>query len=157
MSKLGKFFTWFFAMEALIFLPISLLIVWRIVHPVDAPTAPLTLLKVVGLVAFVGVNCAFGLLYTMAWWTTWRQKASGRGWAIAASVTNFIMGVSPLVLSHLPYFAESGRGVGPPIWGLSAIGLAGLVVFWHRDASGQATANAAGPSPPSCEIPPGAG
>jgi hypothetical protein len=77
----------------------------------------------------------------MAWWTVWREKASSRGWAIAASVVNLLQW-TPFMFSAPRccwYFAH-----WQSIWTHSVIGIAGLVVFlprWteHPVGSGGAT------------------
>jgi Peptidase family M50 len=148
MSKLGKFLSWCFGLEALCFLPISLIVLWtvltNILRPAHPGTASLTVAKAVVVAAlFMLLACA--PLFGMAWWTTWKGKASAQGWAIAASVTNTILGLAPALLSKVSRFAEARRVLGGPGWLLVAGGVAGLVVFSRREVMAQMGVEAARP------------
>lgn len=78
-----------------------------------------------------------GALYAMAWWTVKQGKASGRSWAIAASVTMILQTVPFFLVPILFWTRYHQSGInGFIILGLSmlALGLAGVAAFWRRDA-----------------------
>lgn len=89
-------------------------------------------------------------LYGMAWWKLRGGKPSGRGWAIAASVSMLVQAV-PLYTATLYIYRYSSRGAG----GLNAfllidlatlaLAVAGLVAFLPPSA---ATASAVSARPP---------
>jgi hypothetical protein len=71
-----------------------------------------------------------GVVFAMAWWTVWRRKRSGRGWAIAASLLFLLC--SGLLL-YLDRSALQQAAVWDVIWPVLALGVAGLIVFLPRN------------------------
>jgi len=87
-------------------------------------------------------------LYSMAWWTVRRGKASGRGWAIAASIVMILQGVLPIVLAVRFWREMSSPGLA--LEGfiaifviLLAIGVPGLVAFLPRNSMAEGVGKAA--------------
>ena len=74
-----------------------------------------------GLIVSALVSGAVALCSGVAWWTLWREKASAKGWGIAASVTSIVIFVRPFIFPT------------PPVWdhhmGALVIGIVGLVAF----------------------------
>ncbi|MGE5112358.1 MAG: M50 family metallopeptidase [Acidobacteriaceae bacterium] len=85
-----------------------------------------------------------GVIFAGAWWTVWRDKASGRRWGIAASLCIFLTCLLPigLVLLASHRFIGSTRGIlSTSITGF-LVGFVGLVAFGRRcDSTSAARAN----------------
>jgi hypothetical protein len=64
------------------------------------------------------------VIYGVAWWTIWKEKPYAKVWAIAASATYVLINLS------LVHWLVS---VPSCVWVMSAVGVAGLVVFLWRD------------------------
>jgi hypothetical protein len=73
----------------------------------------------------VSVFPVLAVIYSVAWWTIWKEKRSARAWGIAASLT--------YVLINLQMIFYSSRPVPSCVWIMSAIGVVGLVAFSWRD------------------------
>ena len=78
-----------------------------------------------------------GILYGMAWWKVRRGKASGRGWAIAASLVMVLQSipffiVPFLVRAQVPLSRVRAELILAVF--MLALGIAGLVAFARRDA-----------------------
>ena len=64
------------------------------------------------------------VIYSIAWWTIWKEKSSARVWGIVASLTFVLLPAWGMV-----YFSRSA----PAALGVMlAIGIGGLVVFLKR-------------------------
>jgi hypothetical protein len=76
----------------------------------------------------------------MAWWTVRNGKASGRGWAIAASISLILSGI-PLILPMRDMWKYFPVGVMVAMLVLCGamivLGIAGLVAFGRRDSMAQ--------------------
>ncbi len=113
---------WAFALGALVFLRTSVSTLSNILHPSHAARGAWWRIAgtAVGLLLPV-----LAVVFGMAWWTVWRQKASARGWAIAASLANVLFGCLELYLMR--------RITSPADVLLLAMGVIGLVVFSPRN------------------------
>lgn len=134
MRVLRKVLVWFLALEAIVFAFVSLLATWSFVRAVlsgGGAAVPLAYKAYAG--AILAVVVSLGPFYAVAWWMAWRKRASGRAWGLAASGGNVLMGLARPAMSRLPLEAHAHLS-GPPIWGLVAWGLAGLVAFWDGSA-----------------------
>lgn len=137
MTALRKIVTWFFALEALLFGVLSLLIIWSIIRAVPVPGGPPTSLsasdKVVAVTLLV-VVLSLGPFYVAVWWKTWQRSPAGRGWVLAGSLVNVILGLTPPLLSRLPLEIKAHASADPLNWGLAVWGFLGLIAFWDRAA-----------------------
>ena len=83
------------------------------------------------------------VLFTMAWWTIRTGNPSARRWALASSIAFLALNV-PVYFVTLYLVVQHTKGVPPSIYifncAIIAIGIAGLVVFWRRDAASQPVA-----------------
>ena len=61
------------------------------------------------------------ILYALAWWTVWKEKPSGRGWGIVASLIYLSVSLSGILLFARPLLGYEGI--------LLALGAAGLFAF----------------------------
>jgi hypothetical protein len=77
-------------------------------------------------------------IFGVAWWTVWREKASARRWAIAASLLNLLICIGIPLLYYYIWGLSAFWQVERVFGILSAIGIAGLVVFLrpYRQAGG---------------------
>lgn len=120
MVKLAKFLNWCFALTALIVGALCLLSLWSYLHSPHSRIASLTAGKAGVLVFLFGGQIAVAIVFGMAWWAVRKGKRTARGWAIAASAAE-------IVFSSVPMLAK-----GSPIWLVTAMGVAGLIVFSRR-------------------------
>lgn len=85
-----------------------------------------------------------GVLYGMAWWAIRKGKATGRRWAIAASVAMLVQ-IIPFSTIIYVMWVYAPRSVWASFVLLNGvmsaialvIGVAGLIAFWRRDAMAQ--------------------
>jgi hypothetical protein len=75
------------------------------------------------------IVAAVGVVYGMAWWTILLRKPSARIWAMIASILQILLCV---VLCGLDFYRGPGI-LWQPVLVLIAIGVAGIILFWHRD------------------------
>jgi hypothetical protein len=152
MLKLRKFLCACFGNLALVFILVSISTVSRLFHSYHArgllSSTPgaihhnklLSIFLVVLLIIIRVLPPLVALLNGMAWWTVRKGKASGRGWAIAASLS--------LILLSIPIFASGFFAwkytpikflMGLFVIGASmmAFGITGLVAFARSDAMAQ--------------------
>lgn len=127
MHALRKFLYWIFAITAVSCFQISFTLLIRTLQmPSDARVGRAFLVPT-GFALMTGV-------FTAAWWTVWKRKPSGRVWGVAASLINIATGLWPFVM--WPHDVFSGFGILGALsaFGLvTAIGVAGLVVFLRRE------------------------
>src|ERR1019366_8567661 len=123
MVKFRKFLCACFGNIALLFLLVSFSTLPRVFHipqasellypdqPLDEKTILITLLAqtLARLIFLQPVLVCF--LYGMAWWTVRRGKASGRPWAIAASIVMILQGVLPILLAVRFWHEMSSPGL----------------------------------------------
>src|SRR5260370_12872563 len=100
MHNLRKLLSWNFVFLSLMCLWIALSYIFQIIHRHINPLHLRSLLVPTVLTVLTAV-------YGAAWWTVWRGKPAGRGWAIAPSLPNIlfplpIMVFTPNVLWHFP-------------------------------------------------------
>jgi len=119
MHDLRKLLSWNFAFLSLVCLWIALSIILQIIH------RHISLLHLRNLIVPT-VLTVLTAVYGAAWWTVWRGKPSGRGWAIAASLTNILFPISIMVLTRYVRGHFRGHFV------LLAGGVAGLIAFSRR-------------------------
>jgi hypothetical protein len=94
MQGIRKIMAWIFAFISLVCLWIVLRYIGAIYrHLASLPHPSLKLLVVPAV--FSALTAVFGL----AWWTTWKEKASARGWGIAACLINTLLSVWRLIFS----------------------------------------------------------
>jgi drug/metabolite transporter (DMT)-like permease len=81
------------------------------------------------VVLAVSVFPVLAVIYSVAWWTVWKEKRSARAWGIAASLTIVLINLWLIfrVIFH------SSRSLRWCVWDALAIGVAGLVAFSWRD------------------------
>jgi hypothetical protein len=77
------------------------------------------------VVLAVSVFPVLAVIYSVAWWTVWKEKRSARAWGIAASLT--------YVSINIEMIFYSSRSVSACVWIMSAVAVAGLVAFSWRD------------------------
>lgn len=152
MLKLRKFLCGCFGYIAAIYLFAAFFTLQSLFHPHSTyhsvplthdTTLPSPLLSII-LLALSNVirvmPLVLGALYGVAWWTVKQGKASGRGWAIAASLV--------MVLQTIPFFIvlfvlwtrfplSHMNGLIILCTSMLAIGIAGLVAFARRNAMAQ--------------------
>lgn len=119
MSQVAKLLRWYFGIEAVALFGVVLLLLWRTLSDAStrAKVPSLPTAAWLFLAALIGTQLALGTVSGMAWWTLGRRKASARIWAIIASLANI-----PVIC------------IGRTMWLPTAVGIAGVVVFSHRDA-----------------------
>src|SRR5260370_19703223 len=93
MQNLRKLLSWNFVFLSLMCLWIALSYIFQIIHRQINPLHLRSLLVPTVLTVLTAV-------YGAAWWTVWRGKPSGRGWAIHAGLTNILVPLSILVLTR---------------------------------------------------------
>jgi hypothetical protein len=155
MLKLRKFLCWWFGFLALIFLMTSFHMAQRHLHsshgpgfssawPIRTPlekTFSLFMLSLSKLI--LAMPPVLGVLYGMAWWTVRQGKASGRRWAIAASLGMLLLSVPLLVASCFIVMYSPRVAVTFLIFVgvVLALGVLGLVAFGRRDSMDKAPAD----------------
>jgi predicted permease len=115
-QDLRKFLGWVFAIS-------SLLCLWhapRLMFDVIRNQSSL-FLRSASIAALFPV---LAVIYGVALWTIWKEKPYAKVWAIAASATYVLINLS------LVHWLVS---VPSCVWVMSAVGVAGLVVFLWRD------------------------
>jgi uncharacterized membrane protein YoaK (UPF0700 family) len=65
------------------------------------------------------------IVYSVAWWTIWKEKFSARIWGITASLTYLLIGFCEAF-----YFSPS---VPDSTWVIFFLGVVGLIVFTSFD------------------------
>jgi hypothetical protein len=76
---------------------------------------------------------AMGVVFAVAWWTSFREKSSARGWGIAASIVNILVTLLPAVLALR--FDHGAAGIAmmfPVMVTMLSIGVLGLVAFGRK-------------------------
>ncbi len=129
MHNLRKLLSWNFVFLSLMCLWIALSYIFQIIHRHINPLHLRSLLVPTVLTVLTAV-------YGAAWWTVWRGKPSGRGWAIAASLTNILFPLSIMVLTRYVRGHFRGHFV------LLSVGVAGLIAFSRRYEQPSSTARA---------------
>jgi uncharacterized membrane protein len=131
--RILKLLVWsYFFILSTIFLTIPFADIWFGTHTLGAKKVHVS--PIVDLVSSV-----LGIIFLVASWLAWRDRASERAqgwkWMILASLLSMLMSIgSPLLYSY-------GRGVGAfwqaeRIFGIpTAIGIVGLVVFSRERAA----------------------
>jgi hypothetical protein len=133
MTALRKILIWFFTLEAAVFVALSLLVIWMVTKAALAPGGAATSLsdKIQAATLLVG-TLLLGPFYVAVWWKAWRRALGGRAWALAGSLVNIILGLTPPLLSRLPVEVQAHASSDPLNWGLAVWGLLGLIAFWDR-------------------------
>ena len=151
MLKLRKFLCGCFGFLALLFVMVSFGTVSHHLHSSNEPgfnsvwpnRTPLdkifSLFMLLLSKLILAMPPVLGFLYGMACWTIRQGKASGRRWAIAASLGMLVLSVPLLVASCLIVVYSPRMAMGFLIFvGLVlAAGIAGLVAFARRDSMPQ--------------------
>jgi hypothetical protein len=144
MQDLRKFLAWIFAVTSLLCLWTSFWFVPRIIH-LHYVFSPLRGLLVAAAAALFPI---LATIYGVAWWAVWKEKASARGWGIAASLIHVLISLSLIVLPLHP--------VTSCTWPVLATGIFGLVVFLSRyephDSSHSGESIADGPGGQMSEV-----
>ena len=126
-SSIRRFLSWIFAIEAFIYLKLSVRMLPQILHPLQPASSD-------GLrIAGAAINLSFpiqSVVFAMAWWTVWRRRRSARGWAIAASLVLILQ--SGLLLYFLRNFLQQAP-LRDVILTVLAVGVVGLIVFSPRN------------------------
>jgi hypothetical protein len=116
MRTLRTYLSWLYAIASLACVQIAVSSIRGIVHRHHAFLRFRTLLVPV-------LFSVLAAIYAGAWWTTWKEKHSARGWGIAASLTQILLPLSII------YF-------WPSLWShqlvLLGTGIVGLVAFSRR-------------------------
>jgi len=134
MNKMAKLLSWCYGLAALIFVLVPLSNLWqRLPSNQSLPTERLA----TGTTA-AATLITLAAIFGMAWWTTRTGRPYARVWAIAASVIQIALGNILVIIRR-----------GPPIWLMTLLGVAGLIVFSHREA----VAYTAARSPKSDRLP----
>lgn len=164
MLKLRKFLHSFFATLAVVFLFTSASTVsflFSPTSPLRLPVEPDGTLPSVKFAAMfflflsklvMAMPLVLGILYGMAWWTIRKEKASGRRWAIAASIAMLVQIIPFSTIIYVMWiYAPRNElaGFGLLNGAMAAIalviGIAGLVAFWRHDATAQPVSTAKAP------------
>ncbi len=127
MRAVRTFLCWMFALGAVIFLRSSLFTFLDIGSWPDAHLPPTVLSG--GIRAALPV---LGVVYGLACWTFWTGRSAARGWGLAASGVNAILGCLFLYMDRR-FLTEPAAAFLNPDALLLGIGLAGLVAFRRRD------------------------
>jgi Zn-dependent protease len=147
MVKLRKFLCACFGQVALLFLVVSITCAPRI-FTFDAGYEPdqisrevwrqiaVAVLLLLARLIFA-IPLVLTVLYGMAWWTVRKGKASGRRWAIAASIVMIAQGIPVIALTA--YTGREDHGLafeGGIVLGLITLGIGvpGLLAFWTRNS-----------------------
>jgi hypothetical protein len=88
---------------------------------------PLSNLAGAALFSLVAINSG------MAWWSVWKQKASARRWALAASSWNVLLG-APLFYYWLYGWSGYRQLFLGWLWFPTVVGIVGLAAFLRPDA-----------------------
>lgn len=152
MLKLRKFLCGCFAFMAPLFLFVSASTIPSLFSransfhfPVEAGGALFSMRLTAILLQFLAIMIlvmplVLGVLYGMAWWAIRKGKATGRRWAIAASVAMLVLSI-PLAAATYVLLIYAPRRVWVPVGTISGIilviAITGLVAFWRREAMAQ--------------------
>jgi hypothetical protein len=112
---------WFFAFDSLSSFQTACQDILRIVHKQEV-AHPFICLP--GATVF----SLAGIVSVLAWWTVWRQKASGRGWALAASVWSLFLG-GPFFYLWFHGWGGYWQLLKGWLWLPMVVGVLGLVAF----------------------------
>lgn len=129
MSRLAKFLTWCFAIEALVSGSIFVSALRSFLNPHHATAFAIAGPRTAPAAGIVLLLLALTALYAIAWWATLTVKAHARAWAIAASVVNVLLALLPLFLWLNSPVHKVFSALAEPLWLVLATGVAGLVVF----------------------------
>ncbi|MGB9031311.1 MAG: M50 family metallopeptidase [Acidobacteriaceae bacterium] len=127
MRAVRNFLCWMFALGAVVFLRSSLFSLLDIASWPDAHLPP-TMLS-------AGIRAALpvlGVVYGLACWTFWTGKTSARGWGLAASGVNAILGCLFLYMDRRFLTAPATAFLNPDAL-LLGFGIAGIIAFRRRD------------------------
>ena len=118
MNIARKLMCWLFAISSVLCLWNAVRLIEFMLHRHDAFRSLRSVLIAVSLPALAAI-------YSVAWWTNWKEKRSARGWGIAASLT--------LVLLSLAGILDLARTAPASLAIMLAIGILGLGAFlWRR-------------------------
>ena len=91
----------------------------------------------------LAIPAVMAVLFTMAWWTIRTGNPSARRWALASSIAFLSLNV-PIYFVTFYLVAHHTNGIPQSLYILNgaivAVGIAGLVAFWRRDATSQPVA-----------------
>jgi hypothetical protein len=118
MQAMRKVFGWFFA---LCFVAVSLSASLRLLHDVIQRDGTLHLRALIPS----GVLVLLGILFAMAWWSTWRDKPTARTWGIIASLVNLSILFSVAHFTHRPLHSSG--------WELLVVNVFALVTYIWPD------------------------
>jgi hypothetical protein len=120
MQDTRRVMCWIFAATCLLHLMVSLRGVRYAMQQWHSPPVLRSALIAIFFSAVVSI------ISGAAYWSVWRNKPSGRGWAIAASIMSILVYIRSSILSSRPVW---DRHVGALF-----IGVVGLVIFLYPDA-----------------------
>ncbi len=119
MQGMRQALCWFFAVTSFVYLRMFLLSILYTIHH------HYTFLTLCHLFITVSFWAVVATISGVAWWTIWKGRPSARGWGIAASLTEILIFLRPIIFS-LRF-----------IWwyhvGVLYVGIVGLVTFLRRD------------------------
>jgi len=122
MRMLRTLLCWLFGISSLFCLWNASWLVLRIMHRHDAFQTSRSFL-------IAGILPVFAVIYSVAWWTVWKEKPTARGWGIAASLINVLFPVWGIF--------HSSRSLPGAIGIMFGVGVAGLVAFlWRNEQHG---------------------
>lgn len=126
MRDLRKFFCWLFAISSLLCFWNALKVLVYLMHRHYALFSIRDLLPAAFFPLLV-------FIFTIAWWTVWKEKRSGRVWATVASGTYILISLWMLIYLQLPFWHQPHPEV------MLAIGVIGLVTYlWpYKEISGK--------------------
>lgn len=127
MRAVRNFLCWMFALGAVVFLRSSLFSFLDIGSWPDAHLPPTLLSAIIHMALPV-----LGVVYALACWSFWTGKASARGWGLAASAANAILGCLFLYMDRRFLTAPATAFLNPDAL-LLGFGLAGIIAFRRRD------------------------
>jgi hypothetical protein len=129
MREIRGLLTWLFAFTALVCFAIALPRLLLALRSAHAGNNSLVLHRLLAPL----VLSAFGGVFAVAWWASFRERPSARLWGIVASLLNILVVLSGSILR---FFVLHRSFASFPIScavGTLAVGLAGVVVFSRRD------------------------
>jgi hypothetical protein len=128
-GHIGKALRWFFGIQAVVFAAISIRFLCSLPRLLALENHNPRVGRMMGfwtpsgwLASALALGLVLTFVFAMAWWKLRRGHATGRGWAIAASVVS------------IPFFL-----MGPPARLSTVAGILGLIVFGRRSTAEQAS------------------